>query len=75
MGLYDDKNPCKRAIILGRAIKALEQQESCEDAVNGYGYSDNTFLVVGEERGHFMISQHGCRYRLRTKQKVRNENA
>ena len=25
MGLYDDKNPCKRAEILGKAIKALEQ--------------------------------------------------
>ena len=29
MGLYDDKNPCKRAVILGKAIKALEQ-EPCE---------------------------------------------
>ena len=28
MGLYDDKNPCKRAVILGKAIKELEQ-ESC----------------------------------------------
>lgn len=26
MGLYDDKNPCKRAVILGKAIKALEQE-------------------------------------------------
>ena len=26
MGLYDDKNPCKRAVILGKAIKALEQK-------------------------------------------------
>lgn len=25
MGLYDDKNPCKRAVILGKAIKALEK--------------------------------------------------
>ena len=25
MGLYDDKNPCKKAVILGKAIKALEQ--------------------------------------------------
>lgn len=25
MGLYDDKKPCKRAVILGKAIKALEQ--------------------------------------------------
>lgn len=33
MGLYDDKNPCKRAVILGKAIKALEQ-EPCEDAVS-----------------------------------------
>ena len=24
MGLYDDKNPCKRAKILGKVIKALE---------------------------------------------------
>ena len=33
MGLYDDKNPCKRAVILGKAIKELEQ-EPCEDAVS-----------------------------------------
>jgi hypothetical protein len=33
MGLYDDKNPCKRAVILGKAIKALEQ-EPCEDAID-----------------------------------------
>ncbi len=26
MGLYDDKKPCKRAVILGKAIKALEQE-------------------------------------------------
>ena len=25
MGLYDDKHPCKRAVILRKAIKALEQ--------------------------------------------------
>ena len=25
MGLYDDRKPCKRAVILGKAIKALEQ--------------------------------------------------
>lgn len=25
IGLYDDKNPCKRAVILGKAIEALEQ--------------------------------------------------
>ncbi len=33
MGLYDDKNPCKRAVILGKAIKALEQEPS-EDAIS-----------------------------------------
>lgn len=33
MGLYDDKNPCKRAVILGKAIKTLEQ-EPCEDAIS-----------------------------------------
>lgn len=26
MGLYDDKKPCKRAVILGKAIKALKQE-------------------------------------------------
>jgi hypothetical protein len=26
MGLYDDKKPCKRAVILGKAIEALEQE-------------------------------------------------
>ena len=31
MGLYDDKNPCKRAVILGKAIKVLEH-EPREDA-------------------------------------------
>lgn len=30
MGLYDDKNPCKRAVILGKAIKALEQEPKSE---------------------------------------------
>ena len=33
MGLYDDKNPCKRAVILGKAIKALEQ-EPCDNAIS-----------------------------------------
>lgn len=33
MGLYDDKNPCKRAVILGKAIKELEQ-EPCDDAIS-----------------------------------------
>lgn len=25
MGLYDDKKPCKRAVILGKAIEELKQ--------------------------------------------------
>lgn len=33
MGLYDDKNPCKRAVVLGKAIEALEQ-EPCTDAIS-----------------------------------------
>lgn len=33
MGLYDDKNPGKRAVILGKAIKEL-QQEPCKDAIS-----------------------------------------
>ena len=33
MGLYDDKNPCKRAKILGKTIKILEQGP-CEDAIS-----------------------------------------
>lgn len=33
MGLYDDKKPCKRAMILGKAIRALEQ-EPCEDCIS-----------------------------------------
>lgn len=33
MGLYDDKKPCKRAVILGKAIKALEQ-EPCSDCIS-----------------------------------------
>lgn len=28
MGFYDDKNPCKRAVILGNAIQELEQESS-----------------------------------------------
>ena len=31
MGLYDDKNPCKRAVILGKAIKALEQESVLDE--------------------------------------------
>lgn len=44
MGLYDDKNPCKRAVILGKAIKALEQQ-TCEDAVSR---EDALMALTGE---------------------------
>lgn len=33
MGLYDDKNPGKRAVILGKAIKEL-QQEPCKNAIS-----------------------------------------
>lgn len=33
MGLYDDKNPCKRAVVLGKAIEAL-QQAPCTDAIS-----------------------------------------
>ena len=33
MGLYDDKYPCKRAVILGKAIEALER-EPCNDAIS-----------------------------------------
>ena len=32
-GLYDDRNPSRRASILGEAIKAIEQ-EPCEDCVS-----------------------------------------
>lgn len=46
MGLYDDKNPCKRAVILGKAIEALEQ-ESIIDKIRAeildeaeYAYAD-----------------------------------
>ena len=38
MGLYDDKNPCKRAVILGKAIKALEQ-ETVSKEVYDHEYS------------------------------------
>lgn len=31
MGLYDDKNPCKRAVILGKAIKALDQEPTTKN--------------------------------------------
>lgn len=33
MGLYDDKNPGKRAVILGKAIKEL-QQGPCKDTIS-----------------------------------------
>ena len=45
MGLYDDKNPCKRAVILGKAIKALEQQ-TCEDAVSREAAVDAANKVI-----------------------------
>ena len=33
MGLYDDKKPCKRAVILGKAIKALEQEPRKDEVI------------------------------------------
>ena len=37
MGLYDDKNPCKRAVILGKAIQELEQESA---STQEYGLTD-----------------------------------
>ncbi len=42
MGFYDDKNPCKRAVILGKAIKTLEQQP-CEDCISRQAVIDIIF--------------------------------
>lgn len=44
MGLYDDKNPCKRAVVLGKAIEAL-QQEPCTDAISR---EDALMALTGE---------------------------
>ena len=45
MGLYDDKNPCKRAVILGKAIKALEQEpKQVELEGDGYAYGTNEIV-------------------------------
>ena len=53
MGLYDDKNPCKRAVILGKAIKALEQ-EPCEDCISRQAVEDAIaeMNVNGESLGY-----------------------
>lgn len=40
MGLYDDKNPCKRAVILGKAIKALEQEPTTKNDLAQERYQD-----------------------------------
>ena len=48
MGLYDDKNPCKRAVILGKAIKALEQ-EPCEDAISRQAVLEKQVYTETEE--------------------------
>lgn len=52
MGLYDDKNPCKRAVILGKAIKALEQ-EPCKDAISRQAVLDKKKLVELEDGQSF----------------------
>lgn len=44
MGLYDDKKPCKRAVILGKAIKALERQP-CEDCISREEALKNQFTA------------------------------
>ena len=45
MGLYDDKNPCKRAVILGKAIKELGQErEQTKWTPVGEGLPKNTFV-------------------------------
>lgn len=44
MGLYDDKNPCKRAVVLGKAIEALEQ-EPCDNCIRR---EDALMALTGE---------------------------
>ena len=48
MGLYDDKNPCKRAVILGKAIKALEQ-EPYNDAISRQAVLDYCYQLINVE--------------------------
>lgn len=43
MGLYDDKNPCKRAVILGKAIKALEQEPTTK--IEESNFSQEQYLA------------------------------
>lgn len=42
MGLYDDKNPCKRAVVLGKAIKALEQEPTTKNDLVTLTFSKGT---------------------------------
>lgn len=54
MGLYDDKYPCKRAVILGKAIKILEQ-EPCYDAISRQAVIDEAFEVDTKEYGRIDV--------------------
>lgn len=55
MGLYDDKNPCKRAVILGKAIETL-QQMSCTDVISRQAVHRqiNKWVASGESDNSLM---------------------
>ncbi len=53
MGLYDDKKPCKRAVILGKAINTLEQ-EPCEDCIS----RDHLLSVANMDGAYGYVSTH-----------------
>lgn len=55
MGLYDDKNPCKRAVILGKAIKELEQ-EPCDTC----GYEEGSIYCKEHCPHEAKIEQEPC---------------
>ena len=48
MGLYDDRKPCKRAVILGKAIKALEQEPCWIPVTERLPESNGVYIVTRE---------------------------
>lgn len=56
MGLYDDKNPCKRAVILGKAIKSLEQEPKILNTL------DFAIDASNGDTNYFVGFRNGLRY-------------
>lgn len=63
MGLYDDKNPCKRAVILGKAIKALEQEPCIQEKQANADKIDAVYIdgfKAGYSQARFDLEQEPC---------------